>query len=169
MSPQLPEVVPPPPQPVAAQDPPSPPQAPSGSKSYSDIVKKLTAAAARRSQPALIPALTPGPSSHQQKPLPAQSQSPQLYSLYVSQLHEQSSASDLNKTFSVFGHVHSIDFSTGRSFAFVKFDSPISLKAALDAASVYPIEDGFGKPLTVEEKTGASRGGGGPRRDRRVS
>lgn len=77
------------------------------------------------------------------------------YSIYVNQLHEDATLTDLNRVFSSFGPILSIEHVSGRSYAFLKYDSQAAVKHAVEHTQ--PIEI-LGKVVRVEERNPA-RGG----------
>jgi len=77
------------------------------------------------------------------------------YSIYVNQLHEDATLTDLNRVFSSFGSILSIEHVSGRSYAFLKYDSQAAVKHAVEHNM--PIEI-LGKVVRVEERNPA-RGG----------
>lgn len=86
----------------------------------------------------------------------------QLYSVYVSNLPEQVTESQLQQAFAHFGTVVQVDVTRGKKYAFVKFDLQSSMQAALD--NEQPVEIG-GVSLRVEERTKSTSGNGNGNKD----
>ena len=128
---------------------------------YSDIVKKINSAAAP------VPAAAPVAVAAVPTPAPAPVPVPHkvtttaavvpatVYAVYVKQLPEATTSTELAELFSQFGNVVAVDYLPVRSFAFVKYDTAAAANAAVAGSKGLMLH---GQPVRAEERN-VSRAG----------
>lgn len=149
-------------------------------KTYLDIVKRLAAAenktVANGNTPAyrVVRTVVTAPPSNEAAPtavkgggdVPSGSKNhrgtstsgQQVYAVYIAPLPEGATEQVIAEAFSVFGNVVQVDFTRGRKYGFVKFDTPTAMQAALDYEEVFEVN---GVRVQIEEKTSPKPKGDG--------
>ena len=126
---------------------------------YSDIVKKInsTAVPAPAAVPvAAAPAPAPAPVPVPHKVTTTAAVVPAtVYAVYVKQLPEATTSTELAELFSQFGNVVAVDYLPVRSFAFVKYDTAAAANAAVAGSKGLMLH---GQPVRAEERN-VSRAG----------
>eukprot|EP00428_Durinskia_dybowskii_P069362 CAMPEP_0170389832 /NCGR_PEP_ID=MMETSP0117_2-20130122/18824_1 /TAXON_ID=400756 /ORGANISM="Durinskia baltica, Strain CSIRO CS-38" /LENGTH=429 /DNA_ID=CAMNT_0010645839 /DNA_START=174 /DNA_END=1463 /DNA_ORIENTATION=- len=136
--------------PAAAAAPIAAPADPNRKWNYSDIVKKINSGASPAAAP-VQQTRAPAPTHKVVPTAPAPAPTPVVYSVYVKQVPEAATAADLTALFSQFGVVTAVDMVSARSFAFVKYDSPAAITAAVAAGAAGKLTV-HGQSLRVEER-----------------
>lgn len=148
-------------------------------KTYSDIVKRLAAAESKtvangngptyrvvRTVVTAPPSTEAAPTAVKGGDVPSGSKNhrgtstsgQQVYAVYIAPLPEGATEQVIAEAFSVFGNVVQVDFTRGRKYGFVKFDTPTAMQAALDYEEVFEVN---GVRLQIEEKTSPKPKGDG--------